>query len=76
MIRSNNCQGDDLQFLDGVSRIEKYTEYPMEETINRLLAYAKKIQFKRDQLSEVSTALTGATAKKMIDWGMIYEFTS
>ena len=76
MIRSNNCQGDDLQFLEGVSRIEKYTEYPMEETINRLLAYAKKMQFKRDQLSEVSTALTGATAKKMIDWGMIYEFTS
>ena len=65
-----------LQFLDGVSQIEKYTEYPMEETINRLLAYAKKMQFKRDQLSEVSTALTGATAKKMIDWGMIYEFTS
>ena len=48
----------------------------MEETINRLLAYAKKMQFKRNQLSEVSTALTGATAKKMIDWGMIYEFTS
>jgi hypothetical protein len=65
-----------LQFLDGVSRIEKYTEYPMEETINRLLAYAKKMKFKRDQLLEVSTALTGATAKKMIDWGMIYEFTS
>ena len=65
-----------LQFLDGVSQIEKYTDYPMEETINRLLAYAKKMQFKRDQLSEVSTALTGATAKKMIDWGMIYEFTS
>ena len=48
MIRGNNCQGDDLQFLDGVSRIEKYTEYPMEETINRLLAYAPKMQFKRD----------------------------
>lgn len=65
-----------LQFLDVVGQIEKYTEFSMEETIDRLLAYTKKMQFKKEQLSQVSTALTGSTAKKMIEWGMIYEFTS
>ena len=65
-----------LQFLDVVGQIEKYTEFPMEETIDRLLAYTKQMQFKKEQLSQVSTALTGSTAKKMIEWGMIYEFTS
>ena len=65
-----------LQFLDAVGQIEKYTEFPMEETIDRLLAYTKQMQFKKEQLSQVSTALTGSTAKKMIEWGMIYEFTS
>ena len=72
----SNSNAELLQFLDGVGQIEKYTELPMEETINRLLAYAKKMQFKKEQLSEVATALTGSTAKKMIEWGMIYEFTS
>lgn len=65
-----------LQFLDGVGQVEKYTELPMEETINRLLAYVKQMNFKKEQLSEVTEALTGTTAKKMIEWGMIYEFTS
>ena len=33
-------------------------------------------KFTKGQLSDVSSALTGATAKKMIEWGIIYEFAS
>ena len=36
----------------------------------------RKKCFTKDQLSEVIPALTGATAKKLIEWGMIYEFAS
>lgn len=65
-----------LQFLDSVGQAEKYTELSMEETINTLIAYMKKKHFTKKQLSEVSSVLTGVTAKKLIEWGMIYEFTS
>lgn len=65
-----------LQLLDSVSQAEKYTELPMEETIDRLIAYVRQKRFTKGQLSEVSSILTGATAKKLIKWGMIYEFTS
>ena len=48
----------------------------MEETINILIRYMRKKHFTKEQLSEVSSILTGATAKKLIEWGMIYEFAS
>ena len=64
-----------LQFLDGIVQVEKYTERSMEETINILMSYMKKKSFTQKQLSEVSSVLTGTTAKKLIEWGMIYEFT-
>lgn len=65
-----------LQFLDSIGQAEKYAELTKEETIETLLSYMRKKCFTREQLSEVSAVLTGATAKKMIEWGMIYEFTS
>lgn len=65
-----------LQFIDSIGQAEKYAELTVEETIKTLLSYMRKKRFTREQLSEVSTVLTGATAKKMIEWGMIYEFTS
>lgn len=65
-----------LQFLDSIGQAEKYTELTMEETINTLITYVKNKRFTKVQLSEVSSVLTGATAKKLIEWGMIYEFTS
>lgn len=64
-----------LQLLDGVGHAEKYTELPMKETIDILIKYMRKKQFTKSQLSDVSSALTGATAKRMIEWGIIYEFT-
>ena len=65
-----------LQFLDGIGQTEKYTELPMEETIDTMLSYVKQKHFTKEQLSEVSSVITGATAKKLIEWGMIYEFAS
>ena len=65
-----------LQFLDGVSRAEKYTELSIEETRDILNAYVRRMCFTKEKLAEVSPVLTGATAKRLIEWGMIYEFAS
>ena len=65
-----------LQLLDVIGQAEKYTELTIEETIDILITYIRKKKFTKGQLSDVSSALTGATAKKMIEWGMIYEFAS
>jgi hypothetical protein len=65
-----------LQLLDGIGQVEKYTELPMDETMGTMTAYVKEKGFTKQQLAEVSSVLTGATAKKMIKWGMIYEFVS
>ena len=65
-----------LQLLDAIGQAERYTELTIEETIDILITYIRKKKFTKGQLSDVSFALTGATAKKMIEWGMIYEFAS
>ena len=64
------------QLLDAIGQAERYTELTIEETIDILITYIRKKKFTKGQLSDVSSALTGATAKKMIEWGMIYEFAS
>jgi hypothetical protein len=51
-----------------------YTELPMKENVNRLKTYVKEKEFTRTQLTEVSSVLTGMIAKKMIEWGVIFEF--
>ena len=63
-----------LQFLDTVSQADKYSELPEAEMIKRLQAYLLKCNLTKKQLSDVAPALTGATAKKLIEWGMIYAF--
>ena len=65
-----------LQLLDTIGQAEKYTELTKEETVETLISYMRKKRFTKEQLSEVSAVITGATAKKMIEWGMIYEFAS
>lgn len=65
-----------LQLLDAIGQAERYTELTIEETVDILITYIRKKRFTKRQLSDVSSALTGATAKKMIEWGMIYEFAS
>lgn len=65
-----------LQLLDSIGQAEKYTELSIEDTIDAMTSYVKRKCFTKEQLAEVSSVLTGATAKKLIEWGLIYEFTS
>lgn len=71
-ISDNNA--DILQFFDCVGHAEKYTGLSMEETIEIMSGYVKEKGFTREQLVGVSSVITGATAKKLIEWGLIYEF--
>ena len=63
-----------LQFLDAVNHAEKYSELSQKDTEEILLEYARKQKFSRKQLMEVSVCMSGATAKKLVEWGIVYEF--
>ena len=65
-----------LQFLDGVSQAEKYSELSDAETGALLKNYARQQKYSKELLSSVLSGITGAAAKKLIEWGIIYEFTS
>ena len=72
----NSTNAELLQLLDSISQAEKYTELTKKETIEVLISYMKQKKFSKELLTEVLPALTGATAKKLIEWGIIYEFAS
>ena len=78
IIQSLEGLSDDslLQFLDVVSQGEKYSELSDPETGIFLKNYAKQQNYSRELLSSVLPGITGPTAKKLIEWGIIYEFTS
>ena len=57
-------------------RAEKYSELTDEETGRVLRKYARQQNYSRKLLSLALPALTGNTAKKLIEWGIIYEFAS
>ncbi len=63
-----------LQFLDAVSTAEKYAELPIAETVSILKQYTRKSGFTKKQLADVMPSVTARTAKKLIEWGIIYEF--
>ena len=65
-----------LQFLDAVSQAEKYSELSDSGTGILLKNYAKQQNYSKELLSSVLPGITGPTAKKLIEWGIIYEFTS
>ena len=65
-----------LQFLNAISQAEKYSELTDEETGRVLRKYARQQNYSRKLLSLALPALTGNTAKKLIEWGIIYEFAS
>ncbi|MBQ6886481.1 MAG: hypothetical protein IJN54_03080 [Lachnospiraceae bacterium] len=73
-VSDNNA--DILQFLDCIGQAEKYTELSIVETIENMSTYVKGKGFTREQLAGVSSVITGATAKKLIEWGLVYEFVS
>lgn len=72
IVSDNNAEL--LQFLDGIGQAEKYSELSMEETIEIMSAYVKGKGFTREQLAGVASGMTGAVAKKLIEWGLVYEF--
>ncbi len=76
IIQISETNAELLQLLDGITQAEKYTEVTRKETIDILIAYIRKMRFTKEQLSAVSSVLTGATAKKLIEWGIVYEFAS
>ena len=63
-----------LQFLDAVSQAEKLSELSDAETGILLKNFAKKQNYRKELLASVLPAITGNTAKKLIEWGIIYEF--
>lgn len=63
-----------LQFLDIVTKIEKYTELTINDAAAVLRQYIQKYNFSKTQLAGVLSAVTAQTAKKLIEWGLIYEF--
>lgn len=73
-VSENNA--DILQFLDCVGQAEKYTELSMERTIEIMSAYVKGKGFTRKQLAGEASVIIGATARKLIEWGLIYEFVA
>lgn len=72
----SNNNAELLQLLDCIVQAEKYTELSLKETVDTMLSYVRQKRFTKEQLSEVSYAINGATAKKLIEWGIIYEFRS
>ncbi len=73
-ITISDSNAEILQLLDGIGHAEKYTELSLEENIDTMISYIKKKRITKEQLSRVSSTLTGAIAKKLIEWGLIYEF--
>ena len=65
-----------LQFLDAVSQAENYSELSDSDTGILLKNYAKQRNYSKELLSSVMSGITGFAAIKLIEWGIIYEFTS
>jgi len=62
--------------LDVVSQAEKYSELSDSDAGILLKNYAKQRNYSKELLSSVLPGITGPAAKKLIEWGIIYEFTS
>ena len=73
-VKVSDANAELLQLLDGIGQAEKYTELSLDKTIEVMNQYIKEKKFTKEQLLEVTPALTGATAKRLIEWGTIYEF--
>lgn len=65
-----------LQLLDIVSQAKLYSEYPEQKTGKILKRYVRNQRYTRESLMNSLPAITGTTAKNLIKWGIIYEFTS
>lgn len=65
-----------LQLLDIVSQANLYSKYPEQKMGEILKRYVRNQRYTRESLMNSLPAITGTTAKNLIKWGIIYEFTS
>ena len=67
---------DLLQILDCIAQCERYSELKSENAGEKIKKYIRDKNFTQKQLADVSRYITGYTAKKLIEWGIIYEFAA
>lgn len=63
-----------LQFIDTVAQMDRYTEVASQDALNLLKKYIREKGFTQSQLNAVIPAITGTTAKKLLEGGFVYEF--
>ena len=63
-----------LQLMDTIAQMDRYTELTSQDAIELLKKYIREKGFTQSQLSAVIPAITGMTAKKLIESGFVYEF--
>lgn len=64
-----------LQFIDTVGQMDRYTELASQDATELLKKYIRKKGFTQSQLNAVIPTITGTTAKKLLERGLVYEFT-
>jgi len=65
-----------LQIIDAIGQMNRYAELEKEDALTLYKNYIREKGFSQTQLTEIMPAITGNTAKKLIEGGLIYEFTS
>ncbi|XCP85892.1 DUF6088 family protein [Roseburia hominis] len=65
-----------LQVIDAIGQMDRYAELEKEDALALYKNYIREKGFSQTQLTEIMPAITGNTAKKLIEGGLIYEFTS
>lgn len=63
-----------LQLMDAIAQMDRYTELTSQDAMDLLKKYIREKGFTQSQLNAVIPAITGMTAKKLIEGGFIYEF--
>lgn len=66
---------DLLQVIDAIGQMDRYTELEKTDALALFRNYIREKEFSQTQLAEILPAVTGTTAKKLIEGGLIYEFT-
>lgn len=66
---------DLLQVIDAIGQMDRYAELEKTDALALFRNYIREKDFSQTQLVEILPTVTGTTAKKLIEGGLIYEFT-
>lgn len=66
---------DLLQVIDAIGQMDRYAELEKTDALALFRNYIREKEFSQTQLAEILPAVTGTTAKKLIEGGLIYEFS-